>query len=365
MPAEILLPAFALTLLANAILVAAAIRALRGNGRSDKDVRPVIVPRATADAVVPSVAAPEAEPPKAAAEPEIAIVEPARVEPAEPAGVELAGVERAEPAGVEPPEPVEPAVDLPIAPTAPRRARRAPTDAPKPEVARPPAPTAGKGRGRRRFALPPLDDDHDKVSRSIESFLSGGDPETTGLRSDPAPDAAVAPTDPPLPVTAASDVGSEPRPAAEATTAPGASAGATTVALVAVEPDVAVGRGTRDWTAVLPRVEGALRSAARGTDIVTVQGRGRYRIVLAGTGELAARAYLRRVRSTIDPILETSRSPVRLRVVTATTLGGPLRPAIALAERRLAASRTDRDAPRSEEPDAEADAGPSPRAAAD
>jgi hypothetical protein len=62
---------------------------------------------------------------------------------------------------------------------------------------------------------------------------------------------------------------------------------------------------------------------------------GRYRIVLASTGELAARAYLRRVRAITEPLLEELDPPRRLVVATATALGEPIGRACDIAERRL------------------------------
>jgi GGDEF domain-containing protein len=85
----------------------------------------------------------------------------------------------------------------------------------------------------------------------------------------------------------------------------------------------------------LALVERTLRNAARGTDIVTREGRGRFRIVMTSTGELAARAYLRRVRTTIEPGLESSDTPLRLVVATATVLDEPVEIAIRRATDRL------------------------------
>jgi GGDEF domain-containing protein len=85
-------------------------------------------------------------------------------------------------------------------------------------------------------------------------------------------------------------------------------------------------------------VERTLRGAARGTDEVVVEGAGRFRILLRGTGELAARAYLRRIRATVEPLLETFEGRLRLVTATATVLDEPLDAATATAERRLAAA---------------------------
>jgi len=194
------------------------------------------------------------------------------------------------------------------------------------------AATAGNGR-RRRFSLPPLDDDSEKVSRSIESFLSGAE-----SSADPAPADAESGTDTPpttvalVAVTDASTVaasrnGHQPPPADDATS---------------VGTDE-IGRPVTGEA--LAAVERSLRSAARGTDRVDVQAAGRFRVVLASAGELAARAYIRRVRATVEPLLDELDPPRRLAVGTATVLGDPLDDADALAERRLttAIDADDRD----------------------
>jgi hypothetical protein len=198
-------------------------------------------------------------------------------------------------------------------------------------------------RGRRRFSLPPLDEDHERVSRSIGAFLGG---------IEPGPDDA----------------------AAAGSTAP--PAGATTVAVVAIDglPDLAPGepaasRGTVDDA--LAMVERTLRGAARGSDVVTILDRGCYRVVLASTGELAARAYLRRIRAAIEPRLEASDLPLRLAVATATVLDEPVEDAVERAEHRLsmalAAARSSRIAARADEGDEgqDDDEVRPPRAAAD
>ena len=87
-----------------------------------------------------------------------------------------------------------------------------------------------KSTRRRRFSLPPLDDDHEKVNRSIESFLAGG---------DPSPD-------------------------------PGIDAAPTTVALVALAP--ATEDGPIDPT-VADTLERELRGAARGPTGSTLRAR--------------------------------------------------------------------------------------------
>jgi len=171
-------------------------------------------------------------------------------------------------------------------------------------------------RSRRRFSLPPLDDDHDKVNRSIESFLSGMD----SAAADSTPAAADA--------------------------SPGE---ATTVAIVALD-DVAAADAddtirtgpsaaeAEAMTDALAMVERTLRGAARGSDVVTIDGHGHFEIVLRSTGELAARAYLRRIRAAIEPRLQSAERPLRLAVATATALDEPLEDAIRRAETRLSAA---------------------------
>ena len=216
-------------------------------------------------------------------------------------------------------------------------------------------PPAGARRGRRRFSLPNLDDDHEKVSRSIETFLGGID--------------AIS--------------GDEPTPVDDVAATAG---GATTVAFVAVAglPDEIGRTGSRSTTPTshrtfvesdavsdaLAMVERTLRSAARGTDIVTGDGRARFRIVMASTGELAARAYLRRIRSTVEPGLEALEAPLRLVVATATALDEPLEDAIRRAKQRLSAALAALalpapDAPLAERGDGQDAGSTAPRAAGD
>ena len=155
------------------------------------------------------------------------------------------------------------------------------------------AGAAAKSSRRRRFSLPPLDDDHEKVNRSIETFLASG---------DPAPDADAAPT---------------------------------TVAIVALAPSTA--DGPID-PAVAETLERELRGAARGTDRVDRIAPERWQVTLAATGELAARAYLRAVRAAMEPALDDRARPLRLVAATATVLDEPVAEAAAAAERRLAAA---------------------------
>jgi hypothetical protein len=313
MPDGLLLLAFALTLVANAVLIVVAMRAMRPGGRmSDEPVRrapdpvraPVSARSAPSAGGAPAVPPPESPP--AAPPPESPT--PGVPPSGRPASVEAAELDpQAQPSGA------RLTIEPPAAPAPKRRSRTKAASKVKPPMA-----ATGKGGRRRRFSLPPLDEDHEKVNRSIETFLSGGD----------------APADP------SADLG----------TVSGGSHAVesddqlpTTVAIVAVtggsgdrsrlgRDDLGVGRPA---TVALAAVERSLRTAARGTDRVEQLGAGRFRIVLTGTGELAARAYLRRVRATADPTLQDLDPPRHLAVATATVLGEPVDRAGEIAERRL------------------------------
>jgi hypothetical protein len=231
--------------------------------------------------------------------------------------------EPAPPTDPEPPgERVEPANDsvdakaVPIPAPKRRRTTKKNVTQADPGRARPTeSRSADTRRGRRRFALPPLDDDHERVSRSIETFLGG-----------------METTDAGLPVDAAEE----------------SSGGPATVAIVAVDelPDGAA--ADEAVTDALAMVERTLRGAARGTDVVTTGGRGRFRIVLPSTGEFAARAYVRRIRATIEPRLVAADRPLRLVVATATVLDEPLADAVRRAEHRLSAALGDDGPPAGE-----------------
>ncbi len=391
MPADLLLPLFTLTLLANAVLVAFAIRGMRGtSSRSDGagwPGRPTAsggVGRAGPDAASPGPDA--ASPGPDAASPGGRTTGPADVEahggasapgllpavalPAEPARAVAATTDADADAiagraaartpdaqatastdlprrADEPPAaPLDPGSEVAArshgpAPAARRQPRATPrgrrpagppiggaeetipgaveAEADGAETAAnpaaPPVPGPAKRRSRRRFSLPPLDEDHEKVNRSIKSFLAGAD------ATDPAAGGPVAQPE-----------------------------GATTIALVALDRAADGERAARPGEAESPAPEGdpaddisatverTLRAAARGSDVVTVVGRGRFRITLRATGELAARAYLRRVRATVEPLLDSANHPLRLTIATATALDEPLEDAIDRAERRLAAA---------------------------
>ena len=328
MPADILLPLFVLTLLANAFLVAIAIRGMRrSQAEHDKPIETGRPPSVrTPVAAARHVSEPAS---RVAARPmtdELARAIAARRMPPDQQPLVPTTVAPAPPIDPGPPgEPVETASDAagsgddaqPAPIPSPKRRRTTKKSAP-PAKSAPPGdpggsrPTRSRSTearaGRRRFALPPLDDDHERVSRSIETFLGGI--ETTD--ADMAPDAAEE-----------------------------SSGGPATVALVAVDdlPDgTAAGQAVTD---ALAMVERTLRGAARGTDVVTTGGRGRFRIVLPSTGEFAARAYVRRIRATIEPRLVAADRPLRLVVATATVLDEPLEDAVRRAEHRLSTALRD------------------------
>jgi len=275
MPSNILLPAFLLTLVANAVLVGVAIRLLvRNRTERDRAARWIERPRAPSRPASPRQPVPPVPP-----------AVPAEFTPGEPTPAAESIVPAATPrSSVKPPRP------RPVAP--PLEPRSSPSAGTASKAARSARPRSdGPKAGRRRFSLPPLDDDHERVSRSIQSFLSGADgPDGTDAGSVPA--AIPAPT---------------------------------TIAMVAVHgiEGTPASSTSSDQTlndaigAAVATVDRTLRSAARTADRVTAVAPGRYRIVLPATGELAARSYLRRVRTTVDPSLEAVEVPLAL--VTATT----------------------------------------------
>jgi hypothetical protein len=349
LPADFLLPLFAVTLLANAVLVAFAIRGMRRGlpeiGRPTVTGRPSKAPVAAHR--TPIVMEPTAREPMA---PEPAAPEPTATEPPAPEPTPAASVEAVsvEPAPTE--EPAPPAADTApnraAPPTAtdavdaavsPQKRRRTSKSAAAPAAPAGPRPAEAR-RGRRRFSLPPLDDDHEKVRRSIETFL-GVDAEGTGLVvPDPESRSFEAPP---------TEAGSGPTTVAliavaglpERVATSGTERRATRSRGRAAAPASALpGDDPRDGDAIaaaLAMVERTLRGAARGTDVVTNGERGRFRIVMPSTGELAARAYLRRIRASIEPGLEAAGPPLRLAVATATVLDEPLERAVRRAEERL------------------------------
>jgi len=336
LPPDILLPLFALTLVANAVLVAVAIRAI-WRGRADGP-RPIESGRpATPSEPVAGVAvAPPANGPDRPMTDELARAIAARRPSADQPGLFPATPDPAPPADPGPPhEPDETAVidggtsaagqDTQPAPTPPKRRRTS-------KSVSPPGPSGSRSagtrpvggrRGRRRFALPPLDDDHERVSRSIETFLGGM--ETADADVPPAPA-----DDPPDGPSTVALVAVHEVPGDGAAAAPDGDA---TSSGSAGEADTV--------TDAVAMVERTLRGAARGTDVVTTGGHGRFRVVLPSTGEFAARAYLRRIRAAIEPRLVAADRPLRLTVAMTTVLDEPLEDAVRRAERRLTAAIED------------------------
>jgi GGDEF domain-containing protein len=112
------------------------------------------------------------------------------------------------------------------------------------------------------------------------------------------------------------------------------------VAVVAIDGR---GRGTtrqdrEAFDAAVATLERSLRDAARAADRVSATGRGRFRIILPATGELAARAYLRRVRASAEPSLGAAATPLGLVTATSTVLDEAAGVAIAQAEAKLDAA---------------------------
>ena len=314
MPTGLLLPAFALVLLANAILIAVAIRSMRRGAALDEAPFPTRsahpVARSASRPAPSSSPSPSPSPaplpsrgpaPAPVSPPAGAPVPPPAEAPTAPEATTTAGptetarvADRDDAAATTTVVPSEPA--SPVKPRATSRPRKLPATT-----------TSRSGGRRRRFSLPPLDDDHEKVSRSIATFL---DPSIAD-DSDATTDASSGSAD---------DDAAQPP---------------TTVALVAVSGTDEGDEPASPLGLAVAAVERALRGAARGTDRVDVLSAGRYRIVLASTGELAARAYLRRVRAITEPLLEELDPPRRLVVATATALGEPIGRAGDIAERRL------------------------------
>jgi hypothetical protein len=342
LPADVLLPLFVLTLLANAFLVATAIRGMRrSQGEGDRTIetgRPSSVQ--TPVAAPPPVAAPASRVEARPMTDELARAISARRTPPAQQPLVPTAEEPPPPTDPEPPgEPTKTANDAagghddvqPASRPAPQRRRTAkspPADSGGPR--RPGSRLAEARHGRRRFALPPLDDDHERVSRSIETFLGGIDTAGADMPSDAAQESSGGPAT--VAVVAVHELPDD----AGATVAGG---GRTSVEDAGAAEAV---------TGALAMVERSLRGAARGTDVVTTGGRGRFRIVLPSTGEFAARAYVRRIRATIEPRLVAADRPLRLVVATATVLDEPLEDAVRRAEHRLSAAMGDGGPPASE-----------------
>ncbi|MEA2518039.1 MAG: hypothetical protein QOF49_119 [Chloroflexota bacterium] len=322
MPLELLLPVFALTLLVNATLIGFAIRSLRRGGDEGADDRRWTAPATTTPAArfAPTV--------PARVEPTVEVAARTSRPAAETSVVETAGVD-AIPVATTPVDP-GPARSTEDGPK-PRRARRVattPTTAAAPTAADVASRPATR-RGRRKFSLPQLGDDDEKVNRSIESFLAGADAPV--IAAGAARDADRAQTDGTTAertaesANAAAGAGDDGLDAAAGSRRP-----ATTVVLVALAGGSAEAASNAAIT-----LEQILRNAARGSDEVHVEAGGRFRVVLPATGELAARAYLRRIRAAIEPRLAASDRSLRLVVATATALNVPVRTATALARGRL------------------------------
>jgi hypothetical protein len=295
-PPDFLLPAFALTLAVNAALILVAIRAMRADRTEvalrGLDGRPAAKDRAVPIAVPSAGDATDAAVSKGSDDASDDALAPT-IDPNAAPVVNAADVPLRD-ASAHPSAGSEPAHSGHGEPTAAGRS----TASPRASAAGRPTP-ARNGR-RRKFSMPPLEDP-EKVSRSIETFLAGSD-----VASPPPASPAVDPDAPPV-------------------AGPAAPAPVVTVAAIQL-----LGSSSRS---VLERT---VRSTARGTDTVTVDRRGRVRVVLAGTGELAAHAYLRRIRTIVEPVLEADDPTSHVVIATATELDGAVATARRRADRRLA-----------------------------
>jgi GGDEF domain-containing protein len=217
------------------------------------------------------------------------------------AGVALRGTPPALPSLAEAPEPVEPAQMPPVEPVELPAA-----EPPPPSPAQPPRPPVGpthtRRRGRsRRFELAAIHEDHERILRSIQTFLS--------------PDGVT------------SDGGGRPGPLTTTST----------IAVVGLTGYEALqeAAGQRVAEGVASAVRETLRRAARGTDRVVSLGGGRFCVLLPATGERAAASYLRRVHAACEPWLGAA-SPITLVVATASTgQDVDLEAALRRAERRF------------------------------
>ncbi|HET7727181.1 MAG TPA: hypothetical protein VFK54_07630 [Candidatus Limnocylindrales bacterium] len=302
MPADLLLPLLALALLVNGVLVAVAVRQLVMDARGSKLSR-VAEPARVAEPVRADPArSPDRWWPETGWKPEYERP-PAR---RRPTGARPADPQRGEAAGQDPvAQPVADAAAGPP-PTTPRPARRRSSSRP------------------RRFTLPPETEDRERADRAIDLFLSGGRVDSPSR---------------PHPRVTAGAMNGERRATGDTRTA--------SVAIVAIagyrtlaEDDP--GRERAD--AVAEAVETTLRRSARSDDHIVSLGDGRFRILLMGTAEPAAQAYLERIRAACTPWLSVAGIPLDL--VTAAAQAGPdgdLSRALRTAERRLgrAAGGTD------------------------
>jgi hypothetical protein len=152
MPSDLILPAFALVLVANAILIALAIRTFIGDRARERAALEASQPRQMA-------ASAQASP--------VAATLPSGEQPAP----SIAGADGAGPPGPDQPLPAA-ALPPPVAPAKSRRRRSGSASAAASTLA---ASTAGKPTARRRrFSMPAHEEDREKFDRSIASFLSGG-----------------------------------------------------------------------------------------------------------------------------------------------------------------------------------------------
>jgi hypothetical protein len=315
-PAELLQPLFAVVLAVNALFVGLAIRSL-WRSRDGEPRPPTWTSRPVPDDAIARSLRARAE----------ADAEVRRSSPAEDGGRPVRDVGSSEVADAVEPGIASETAPVPTAAVGPgadpdtgsaaatTTEPSTPTRAPRRHsTAVPPGSTS-----RRRFALPPLDEDHDKVSRSIETFLGGA-----GTAGTPA----TVPPDPAAIVTVAviglagPDRGPESRRTVRSAEAP------------ANEP-----AGPAELRAMLERT---VRSTARGTDHVVVDRHGRVRVILPGTGEVAAHAYLRRIRAIVEPIAEAALPSTWVVVATATDLDGSVATARRRADRRFAAALENR-----------------------
>lgn len=310
MPADLLLPLIALALLLNAVLVSVAVRQLVADARISK------LPPVPGRARVPDPprVRDAAWPPDPAWQPEHA----------------------RRPEHARPPNDARRTGSRP-APDRPRAAAsgEAPATDPlsDPAAAAGPATQASPPRRRppsrtRRFTLPPETENRDRADRAIELFLSGG-----RVDSPPRPHPRVTPG------AIVGAIAGERRAHAD-----GRTASVAIVAIAGYRTLAADDQGRERADAVAEAVETTLRRSARSDDHVVFLGDGRFRILLIGTSEPAAQAYLERVRTACTPWLSVAGVPLDL--VTAAAQAGPdgdLSRALRTAERRLgrAAGATD------------------------
>jgi len=330
-PADLLLPLIALALLLNAVLVSVAVRQLVVDARISK------LPRVPGRGRVPDPARARdaAWPPDPDWQPEHARpLEHARQAGSLPEHARRAGSlpEHARRAGSlpAPDRPraaasgevpaTDPATDPLSDPFGDPGATAAPATQAPPPRRRPPSRT-------RRFTLPETED-RDRADRAIELFLSGG-----RVDSPPRPHPRVTPG------AIAGAIAGERRAHAD-----GRTASVAIMAIAGYRTLAADDQGRERADAVAEAVETTLRRSARSDDHVVFLGDGRFRILLIGTSEPAAQAYLERVRTACTPWLSVAGVPLDL--VTAAAQAGPdgdLSRALRTAERRLgrAAGATD------------------------